>query len=84
MVLLDVDMPGLDGFQVLEILREVNPEILACFMRRDTGLYEPEELLQRGAAHVIAKPFRLDNLVNILRLIVPGVSADFLTFRQVS
>ena len=57
---------------------ELNPEVLACFMSGDTGTYEPEELLHRGAANVITKPFRLDDLANILRLMAHGVSADFL------
>ena len=77
-VLLDVRMPGLDGPQTLEVLRELNPEVLACFMSGCTGPYKPEELLQRGAAHVIAKPFRLDDLANILRLMTQGVAADLL------
>jgi len=77
-VLLDVQMPGLDGVQTLEVLRELNPEILACFMSGNTGAYEPEELLQRGAAHFIAKPFRLDDLANILRLMADGVPAALL------
>src|SRR5271167_4932203 len=44
-VLLDFRMPGLDGPQTLEALRELNPEVLACFMSGEIGLYEPEELL---------------------------------------
>jgi len=77
-VLLDVRMRGLDGPQTLEILRELNPEVLTCFMTAGTGTDEPEELLQRGAAYVIVKPFRLDNLANILRRMVQAVPADLL------
>ncbi len=77
-VLLDVRMPGLDGLQTLEVLRELNHEVQACFMSGDTGSYEPEELLQHGAAYVIAKPFRLDDLANILRLMAQGVPANLL------
>jgi CheY-like chemotaxis protein len=77
-VLLDVCMEGLDGPQTLDALRELNPSVLVCFMSGDTGAYRPEELRQRGAAYVIAKPFRLDQLANTLRLLVHGVSADLL------
>jgi len=80
-VLLDVRMPGLDGVQTLEVLRELNPELLACFMSGETGAYEPEELLRRGAAYVIAKPFRLDDLANILQRMTHGMSAELLPSR---
>jgi len=77
-VLLDVHMPGLDGLQTLEVLRDLNPEVLVCFMSGDTGVCESDELLQRGAAQVLAKPFHLDDLANILRLIAQAVSTDLL------
>ena len=57
LVLLDVRMPGLDGPKTLEALRKLNPEVPACFMTDNTGDYEPQELLQRGATYVITKPF---------------------------
>ena len=77
-VLLDVCMPGLDGPATLDALRKRNPEVRACFMSGDTGSYEPDELVQRGAARVIAKPFYLDDLANILRLVAHDISADLI------
>jgi CheY-like chemotaxis protein len=77
-VLLDVCMTGLDGPQTLDALRELNPKVLACFMSSDTARYESDELRQRGTAHVIAKPFRLDQLANVLHRLVNGVTADLL------
>lgn len=77
-VLLDVRMPGLDGPATLDALRALNPDVPACFMTGDSGKYEPEELLQRGAAHVVGKPFHLDHLAEILRLLAQGVPADLL------
>jgi CheY-like chemotaxis protein len=65
-VLLDVQMPGLDGPETLDALRRLNPAVVVCFMSGDTGAYAPEELLQRGASRVIFKPFRLDHLASIL------------------
>jgi CheY-like chemotaxis protein len=75
-VLLDVRLPGLDGPQTLDTLRKLNSQVLVCFMRGDVGDYEPEELRQRGAAHVITKPFYLNELANTLRLLAHGVPAD--------
>jgi len=75
-VLLDVQMPGLDGLKTLEVLHELNPEVRACFMSGDTVACKPEELLERGAAYVIAKPFHLHDLANILRLMAHRASAD--------
>ena len=71
-VLLDVCMRGLDGPETLEALRALNPEVLACFMSGGAGASEAEALLKRGAAHLIAKPFHLDQLANTLRLLVYG------------
>lgn len=77
-VLLDVCMPGLDGPATLAALRKSNPEVRACFMSGNTGSYEPDELVQRGAAHVIAKPFLLDDLANILRLVAHDLPTDLI------
>jgi CheY-like chemotaxis protein len=75
-VLLDVCMPGLDGPQTLEGLRALNPTVRACFMSGNPGVYESEELRQCGAASIIAKPFRMEDLANVLRRVVQGEPAD--------
>lgn len=82
-VLLDVRVPGLDGLRTLEVLRELNPQVRACFMSGDIGPSKPEELLKHGAAYVIAKPFLLGDLTNILRLMAQGVPADLLPSEKV-
>jgi len=77
-VLLDVRMPGLDGPQTLDALRELSPAVVACFMSGNTCPYGPDELRRRGAACFIAKPFRLDELADVLRLLARGEPADLL------
>jgi CheY-like chemotaxis protein len=77
-VLLDVRMPGLDGPGTLDALREVNPAVLACFMSGGMGAHDPQELLRRGAASIIAKPFHIDQLTNNLRQLTQGVPAGLL------
>jgi CheY-like chemotaxis protein len=77
-VLLDVRMPNMDGPATLDALRDLNPDVRVCFMSGDTGAYESESLRKRGAAHVIAKPFRLEDLANALRRLVRGEPIDVL------
>jgi CheY-like chemotaxis protein len=67
-VLLDVQMPGLDGPQTLAALRALNPEVRILFMSGDTGRYSREELMALPASGVLEKPFaRLADLVVALR-----------------
>jgi len=56
-VLLDVQMPHLDGPQTLAALRKIDPAVRVVFMSGNTGRYSGEELLALGAARVLQKPF---------------------------
>ncbi len=75
-VLLDVRIPGLDGPATLDALRGLNPGVRVCFMTGYAGGYDVEELRRRGAAYIIAKPFRLNDLAKTLWLLVRGVPPD--------
>lgn len=62
LVLLDVRMPIMDGPQTLAALRKINPRLRCCFLSGHSGEYTEPDLLQRGAAQVFTKPFRLGEL----------------------
>jgi two-component system OmpR family response regulator len=66
-VLLDVQMPDLDGPQTLKALQRVNPAVLAVFMSAELGAYTPEALHQMGSAGLLAKPFLAADLDARLR-----------------
>ncbi|MEW6033826.1 MAG: response regulator [Chloroflexota bacterium] len=77
LVLLDIRMPGLDGYQVLERIRGLSdvPVIML------TGMLEPaaaERSLGLGADDYIRKPFRTQELLariqTKLRRATPGTS----------
>lgn len=60
LILLDVMMPGMDGYAVLERLRE-NPttvDVPVIFVTALTDIDEEERGLARGAADYIAKPIK--------------------------
>ena len=56
LVLLDIRMPGMDGVQLLRLLKEVDPEIKVIMV---TGVMDEEvgkDLLRHGASDYITKP----------------------------
>ncbi len=67
LVLLDGDMPGMDGRETLAQLQMLRPDIPCCFMTVDCWSCIVDELLQQGVMEVIPKPFRLRELVRIVR-----------------
>jgi CheY-like chemotaxis protein len=70
LVLLDVQMPGLDGPQTLEALQRLNPDVVGCFMSGNHGTYTEEDLRDRGAAWIFGTPFRPAEVADQLQRVV--------------
>ena len=69
-VLLDVQMPGLDGPRTLDRIRAHNAEIPVCFMTDEPGRFEPGDLIKQGARHLLQKPFSLDEVLRVVRNLI--------------
>jgi DNA-binding response OmpR family regulator len=69
-VLLDVCMPRLDGPATLTALRAIAPAVRCCFITGHSGRSGTDDLLALGAARVVEKPFRLDDLAATLRAVL--------------
>jgi CheY-like chemotaxis protein len=67
LVLLDVQMPRLDGPQTLLALQQLAPGLRCCFMTGDLGTYSDAELRRLGADRIFRKPFALDMLTRYAR-----------------
>ena len=65
-VLLDVQMPGMDGPRTWAALQQVCPTVRCCFMTGNPLPYTEEELLQRGAVRVFRKPFAFTEVMATL------------------
>ena len=66
LVLTDINMPGLDGHEVISALRVVNPKVPVIAISGGSAVAKDELLLkaaQLGAAEVIMKPFAFEQLV---------------------
>jgi CheY-like chemotaxis protein len=72
LVLLDLHMPGLSGPQTLHQLQQIDAGVCCCFMSGNIGNYTEEGLRQLGALAVIPKPFRLDEVAQLLWQVVGG------------
>lgn len=73
-VLLDVDMPGMDGFQVLRRLRERGQETPVILL---TGIKDQESVvrgLEQGADDYVTKPFDARELVARLQAVTRRAS----------
>jgi CheY-like chemotaxis protein len=56
LIILDAQLPGLDGPATLSALREIDPAVRCCLMTRAFTGCSREQLLAAGACLVVPKP----------------------------
>lgn len=62
MVITDVKMPGMDGYQVLEQVLELEPQTLVIIITAFSTVEKAVDAMKTGAYDYIAKPFSRDQL----------------------
>ena len=67
LALIDITMPKMDGFQLYESLKKIDPNVKVCFLTASEMYYEEK----RGLAHCalnedlfLQKPISTDDLIN--------------------
>ena len=68
LLILDVGLPRMDGFQVLKALREMGVQIPILMVTARTGVDDTVQGLEGGANDYIAKPFRFEELLARVKL----------------
>ena len=70
LVLSDIGLPKVEGFEMFERIRSTNPDILFIFA---SGFIEPEmkdKILMNGVDRFIQKPYQLDEVLMAVRSVL--------------
>lgn len=66
-VLTDVRMPGMDGLELMESIRDHSPETAVILMTAFGTEDSRAEALEEGADGYLSKPFQIEDVVTIIR-----------------
>jgi len=75
LTLLDLTMSGMHGFEVLEKLREMDPEAKVIVATADIQKSTHDMAAARGGQGFIQKPFVADNVLEAINNVLKGDSA---------
>lgn len=76
LIISDVNMPGMDGHQLLAWMRQHRPQIPMVLMTAYGNVTQAVEAMQNGAADYLAKPFEGQKLVALIERLVGGQVSD--------
>jgi len=65
-VVTDLKMEGIDGIEILKRARAINPECRVIIITGYASLETAEQAQQHGVFSFLAKPFRLDELKQVI------------------
>lgn len=67
LVLLDIQLPGISGIEVLEKIKDFDEEIIVVMLTAHGGLETAVNAMRLGAYDYVSKPFNLDELSIIIK-----------------
>lgn len=79
LLITDLKMPEINGFEVLELLRSSdigNSKTIPVIVATASGSCDEEELLAKGFAACLFKPFSLSELLNVSEKCLPPLLSD--------
>lgn len=68
LLILDVGLPGIDGFEVLRRVRADGDDLVVIMLTARSGVEDTVHGLENGANDYVAKPFKFDELLARVRL----------------
>jgi signal transduction histidine kinase/DNA-binding response OmpR family regulator len=76
LVVMDLGMPGMGGWECLKRMRTINPRIPVLLTTGYGGQNLPERARQEGAVGLITKPYQLDEIVRTVRGLLDQARPD--------
>lgn len=76
LVVTDVNMPNMDGHQLLAWLRQNKPQLPVVLMTAYGNVTQAVQAMQDGAADYLAKPFEANKLIALVQRFAKGEVAD--------
>lgn len=67
LVLLDIQLPGMNGIDVLEKIKDLDDDIIVIMVTANSGLENAVNAMRLGAYDYISKPFNLEELSIIVK-----------------
>ena len=71
-LILDINMPKMNGFEVLKIIRSTHPEIPVIMMSTDATQSNVEEARTYGIDKFIVKPFSPAQVIKAITSCIPA------------
>ena len=72
LVLLDINMPKMDGLQVLEAIRQAQPETKIIMVSAEATMDKVTEAIKKGAAGFVVKPFNAARVLDKVSECISG------------
>ena len=72
MVLMDIAMPGIDGYEATRQIREFNPHVVIIAQSANSVRYSRGQALDMGCNDFITKPFDQQTIDELIRFFFPG------------
>lgn len=67
LIIMDIRMPGMSGFDVLAKIRELDPHVPVILMTALSSVRDAVDSIKAGAFDYIAKPFNNDDMISTIR-----------------
>jgi two-component system response regulator HydG len=67
LVLLDVDMPNLNGMEALKFIKDHDPGIIVIILTAFSNIEDAVKVVKEGAYNYVAKPIKADEILDMLK-----------------